>query len=173
MCKIILFTKEKEDAFMSKKFSDIQQFEKAVFFYASKIDDLYRTKLNKLLFYTQFYHKKRFKKAYFSNYVFIKDSFGPVLENLDARLNFLETNKKSIRNEQGLYGNVIKTAPNLALADGVCTDNELEIFNKILNKFQNFSSNELSDYSHKEPLWINTRFKDEISIERADELRNF
>ena len=173
MCKIILFTKVKGDTVMEKNFSDIQQFEKAVFHYASKIDNLYRTKLNKLLFYTQFYHKKHFDKAYFSNYVFIKDSFGPVLENLDARLRFLETKSKSIKIEPGPYGDVITPIPGLKLADDVCSEIELEVFEIILNKFSNFNSRELSEYSHNEPLWINTRFKDEISIGRANALLDF
>ena len=154
---------------MTRKFSDEQQFEKAVFYYASKLNDLYRTKLNKLLFYTQFYHQKRFNKAYFSSFVFIKDTFGPVLVNLDAHLNMLAT-RGAITIEPDIYGNIVKAAEGRKLAKGICLPDEIVVFEKILDKFRNFSSRDLSDYSHKEPLWKNTRFKGEIAVGRSNEL---
>ncbi|MCK4260416.1 MAG: hypothetical protein KAX49_15675 [Halanaerobiales bacterium] len=42
--------------------------------------------------------------------------------------------------------------------------------NTILNKFDMYTSRQISNYSHKENLWKSTCLKDIINLDRAKEL---
>lgn len=171
MGEVIYFKKAKGVIEMSRKYSDIQQFAKAVTFFASQFHgNLYKTKLNKLLFYTQFLLKKRTDTPYFQDVCFCKDYYGPVMENIDAFLNLLVSNEFIQLKHDG-YGMTINTE--IELDESEYLEYERGVLQEVSDKFIDYSSSEISDYSHKETLWKNTLLKGEIKIERACELRDF
>ena len=59
------------------------------------------------------------------------------------------------------------------LAENNYTREELLILNRVAKKFDNFSASEISEYSHKEPLWIEAGLKEVIPLELADRLNEF
>lgn len=129
---------------------------------------LYKTKLNKLLFYVQFLYYKTFKERLIRD-DFICDYHGPTIPDLDYYLNsfdelgFIELHTTN-------YGTVIY--PKIIIAKDDYTDNERDILKKVLKTFDKVTATEISDYSHKETLWFNTNMKEIISVERANELND-
>lgn len=130
---------------------------------------LYKTKMNKLLFYTQFLYYKEYKENLL-NGIFICDYYGPVLENIDLYLEVLES-KNFIELNSTNYGLYIE--PKGYLNDKVYTEKELFILKRVLNKFKDYTSYDISEYSHKENLWKDTNLKEIIPLEKAGELNDF
>lgn len=126
---------------------------------------LYKTKLHKMLFYTQFVHYKKYHELLISG-KFIKNHYGPVLENIDLLLDEAENLGAIIRKSTD-YGTYIDTNITIPEED---YGNELNTIRLIGDKFSNYTARDISDYSHNESLWINTNTRDEISIDRVEEL---
>ncbi len=143
---------------------------KYVLFFANNMNsNLYKTKLNKLLFYTQFLFYKRYGEALLEN-DFIKDYYGPVLGELDSYIEeFSEA--KLIATKRTMYGTVI--APKVKLNAESYTERELAVLNEVCDYFDSYSSTRISDYSHREPLWKETELKDVIPIGEAYKLDDF
>ncbi|MBY6877973.1 type II toxin-antitoxin system antitoxin SocA domain-containing protein [Clostridium botulinum] len=140
---------------------------KIIIYFANKSKTrLYKTKLNKLLFYTQFLYYKTYGEK-LMDFEFIKDHHGPVLNCADKYLNILQ-DLSILRLVETDYGLTIEARFKMKLSD--YEKNELEILSKIQNKFELFTASDISEYSHKEPLWINTGLKQIIDINRAGEL---
>ncbi|QEK12692.1 DUF4065 domain-containing protein [Crassaminicella thermophila] len=143
---------------------------KCILYFAQRTTQrLYKTKLNKLLFYAQFLYYKKYGDILL-NYKFIKDYHGPVIENLDDHLDFF-AEAKLIKLKSTNYGTVI--LPGIKLKNSAYEEKEKEILKKVLDKFDMYTAAEISDYSHKEDLWLYTELKEEIDIERAIELHEF
>ncbi|MCK4260417.1 MAG: DUF4065 domain-containing protein [Halanaerobiales bacterium] len=71
----------------------VLQFAKIVLFFSNNSSmRLYKTKLNKLLFYSQFLFYKKYNERLFEG-DFICDYYGPVLEDLDYFLKILNENE--------------------------------------------------------------------------------
>lgn len=130
---------------------------------------IYKTKLNKLLFYAQFLYYKRFRDR-LMDIEFAKDYYGPVLQELDIKLNILKR-ANLIELKRDPFGEIIVS--HIILKENIYSDDELEVLDAVINKFDNYSSREISQYSHEEILWLNTELKEIIEIERADELEEF
>lgn len=143
---------------------------KSVLFFANNTSEkLYKTKLNKLLFYTQFLYFKIYKEQLL-DFSFIKDYHGPAMKQLDEYLDMF-SKFKFIMLEKSGYGVVIQ--PNIILSRECYLPFEIKIMDKVLHKFDKFTAHEISEYSHREPLWKNTILKEKIDISRACELNDF
>lgn len=140
---------------------------KVVLFFANNSKrKLYKTKLNKLMFYTQFLYYKLYNSK-FIDCEFIKDYHGPVLEDMSGILNLLESAKIISLNEDK-YGTSINGL--VKLSDDAYSDKQLYVLNKVQDKFQDYTAADISEYSHKESLWENTKLKGYIKLNRAQEL---
>lgn len=143
---------------------------KYILFFANKSKkNLYKTKLNKLLFYTQFIYYKKYKVRLLSD-EFVCDFYGPVIEEMDSYLGEFE-NKKFIKRIKSQFGAIIM--PEVTLKDNYYEKKELDVLYTVLNEFDKYTSAQISEYSHKESLWSDNRIKQTISIERAEELKDF
>ncbi len=145
----------------------ILQLAKVVLFFANSSSmRLYKTKLNKLLFYTKFLYFKKFQGSLFAG-DFICDHYGPVLDDLDLYLDILRKNNiiDTIFTD---YGTIV--VPKVKLNESVYSSKEMSVLRSVLNKFDSYTSREISDYSHRESLWCNTKIKETINLERAIEL---
>ena len=137
-----------------------------IFFINDSKQRIYKTKLNKLLFYAQFLCYKTYGVRLL-DFEFIKENHGPVLECLDSYLDML--NKvEIIQFIKTDYGLTIETSINISKNE--YSIEEYDILNKVTNKFRTYTAVDISNYSHKESLWLNTDFKETIEIKRADEL---
>lgn len=137
-----------------------------VFFTNDSKQRIYKTKLNKLLFYTQFLCYKTYGLRLL-DFEFIKEDHGPVLECLDSYLDILNK-AKIIQLIETDYGLTIETS--IDISKNEYSNEEYDILDKVNKKFRTYTAVDISNYSHKEFLWLNTDFKETIELNRANEL---
>ena len=140
---------------------NFEKFINVILYFASK-EKPYKTKLNKLLFYSDFeYYKNYLLSITGCRYVAIK--YGPVPNDYDAIYSWLFMKKyidiKEHLDECGVTEKIecIKQ-PDMNLFD----ENEIKFIEKIYHKFKNFKPNEISQYSHKEIGWKENKDKNGI-----------
>jgi uncharacterized phage-associated protein len=152
-----------------KKLDNMFNLAKIILYFANYTgDNLYKTKLQKLLFYTQFLYYKTYSLRLLED-DFICDYYGPVIENLDEYLNIF-CQSGFIRLANTNYGTII--TPRIVIGKEEYTEEEKEILKRVLKKFDKFTATEISIYSHNEKLWKRGEIKCKIDIERAAELND-
>lgn len=174
MGKLIYISNRNEGVHMNKIInctsSDLQQLLKVIIYFTCNSNNVtYKTKLNKLLFYSQFLFYKEFNKE-LMNLTFVKDYYGPVLKELDLYLHIFEQGGY-LEVVDANFGKFIK--PKIKLSNEIFNDQELEILARVLNKFKNYNSGAISDYSHNEVLWKKAEIKEEIKLGEAYLLNEF
>jgi len=130
-----------------------------------------KTKINKLLFYTDF---KFFKEN--SNSItglrYVKFQYGPVPENYDYFFAFLINDEQALHVEEVQYPNCTGEIyhsckePDLTLF----SESELETMRIIKKHFAQFNVTQISDFSHQEKGYIETPDKIFISYDYANAL---
>jgi uncharacterized phage-associated protein len=174
MGKVIFFKHSNGGMYMEvnirERKENLLEITKLILFFANKSSiRLYKTKLNKLLFYTQFLCYKDYGKRLIED-EFIKDHHGPVLEHIDVYLEVL-SNLKLINLVETDYGLTIESNFNLDVNE--YSDIERNVLNRVLERFNMFTASDISEYSHRESLWKNTPMKQIINLNRASELNEF
>lgn len=149
---------------------DLQKFINTVLFFSGNMAALWKTKLNKLLFYSDFKYFKEYTIS-LTGGKYIKLDYGPVPKNYDGLLSILETlGLININPTQiGSYSGFIIQA----LADydpDAFSKEELCVLEEVKDKLCRCTSGEISDISHKEKGWIETPFGQIISYKYASEL---
>jgi putative zinc finger/helix-turn-helix YgiT family protein len=121
--------------------------------YFLKNENIFKTKLNKLLFYSDFYfYKENIKSISGSRYR--ASIYGPVPTDYDAIYNWLM--KKNIIETKENYENNEVSEKLHAVAEfreDIFNESELKILKLVKNKFKNYTATEMKDYSHKEFAW--------------------
>ena len=140
---------------------------KLTLYFANNMElKLYKTKLHKLLFYTEFLYAKEYHRSLL-NEKFIKHYYGPVLTGLDEYLKLID-DTPMITLETTNLGTYINPCKNITL-DSFDKETQI-ILLKVVEKFKSFTSSEISDYSHLEPLWLEKDYEEEICYKEADNL---
>lgn len=136
--------------------------------YYSRVMELLKTKLNKLLFYTDFLFFKN--NAYsMTGLTYKAIPLGPVPSDYELLYTKLERDDKIIKNEKaydnGIIGEVIQGIKQND--DFNFNDKETEILNKIINKFKETTATQIKDLSHNEKGWIeNEKERKKISYQK-------
>lgn len=165
MGKIILF--KRGDSMEEKEYK--YRLLKYILYFTNDADSVYKTKLNKLLFYMQFLYYKKYDFKLI-NKEFICDYYGPNMEGLDNSLKeFKEKGWIEINTTQ--FGKIIN--PKVKLNSNEYTSEENILLKQISNKFKSYTSKQISEYSHDEPIWKEGTIKKIIPIEKAKELNEF
>ena len=149
-----------------KKF-DYEKLCAMVSFFAWKSGELLKTKLFKLLNYSDmiFYIKNGIS---ISGMQYVHMPYGPVPSNFDILMHTLEMDK-IIQIEYIFDGEYEK---HKIISDynkfgGVLSDQEIEIMNSVFDKFQKYGSVEISKYSHNEEGYKSTEQGQLISYKYA------
>lgn len=130
-----------------------------------------KTKLMKLLFYSDFLHYKR-KSLSISGIPYEKLPYGPVPKDHDVLLASIERNGFTDTNyEQINEYTYIKICAIETFDDTLFTEHELEILNLVNEKFATYGSVAISDFSHNESGWLMTGDREIISYEYATDLQ--
>jgi len=137
-------------------------------FYSQHCKNLYKTKLNKLLFYADFLSYKKSGTS-ITGLTYRAIPFGPVPADYDKVFLRLNDNGKieinEIAYENGQYGEVIKAKKQEG--DSTLKPEEMEVLNKVVQKFKKASSKNLVNISHKEKAWIeNHEKREKISYQK-------
>jgi hypothetical protein len=135
---------------------------------------IYRTNLNKLLFYsdlTNYYlHHRGISGA-----TYVNMPYGPVPEGID---NVLETAieegtvRKASVEGPGIRAQALEPGERPSAAEGLLTNEEIETLEWVLDRYGHLSSVEISDLSHTEKAYANTRRGEPIAYAYAKFLKN-
>jgi putative zinc finger/helix-turn-helix YgiT family protein len=135
-------------------------------------DGVWKTKLNKLLFYVDFKHFKEYSVPITgSKYVHL--TYGPCPDKYELILELLYSNKDiaidEITFKSGDTGDFIKSVkvPDL----NIFSASELHIMGYVKKHFEDFSSGEIKKFSHQEDGYKNTEQGEFISFDYASSLR--
>lgn len=113
-----------------------------------------KLKLNKLLFYTDFSHYKNYGQS-ISGLSYRAIQYGPVPANYDNIYAYLENEQiistEWIRLPNGSAREVFKADNDFE--NGLFSPEELHTINTIIDRFQNTSTWDIVDQSHKEKAW--------------------
>jgi len=138
------------------KTPDFEKFSQMVIFFTKKLEP-WKTKMNKLLFYADFY---TFKKTGFSisGVQYVAMPMGPVPNNFNSIFDYLARKDRLGINythfPNGGTGEQFKPNTNSVFNEGFFNDLELQILNSVAEQFKDLSTNDIIEYSHKEKAWI-------------------
>lgn len=152
-----------------KKF-DYEKLCGMVLFFANKSVELLKTKLMKLLNYSDMIFFKE-NGVSISGLRYVHLQFGPVPKNFDNIMEKMEIDK--IAHIEVFYeGGYEKhqVIPDGDIPENILSDEEVAVLERIYNKFKNFGSYEISQYSHKEKGYCETKTGQVISYLYAKDI---
>ncbi|MBN1078303.1 type II TA system antitoxin MqsA family protein [Clostridium botulinum] len=152
---------------------DLERVENLISYIASKVDNLYKTSLNKYLWYIDFENFKENVRS-ITGLRYVKQQYGPVIENKGYEKIIELLDEKFYKEEtEDVYSNSIKakiiSKNNYDMS--IYTEDEIEVIDYVIEKFKNLSGSKISDESHKEKGWIDNNINNIISYDYADELK--
>ncbi len=155
----------KADQFSGFKEFDFSKFTDMVRFFSQKLEGkLYKTKLFKLLWYADMYYFRKFTKS-ISGMNYVHFPYGPVPREYSFLLGIMEKSGAisitDVENQYG-YGEVIETGKEYALPNSLNAD-ESDVLEMVLDEFGNLSAGEISERSHGEKGYTETRNNEMIS----------
>lgn len=131
-----------------------------------------KTKLLKEMFYTDFlYYKNNCKSI--TGLEYAKLQFGPVPDQFESILN--ECSKENMIEYIIEYDNQYEChniKANKEFDASVFDDDELEILNQVKEKFKNFGSKDIVEFSHKEKAFTSPKFFEKISYDYAFDIES-
>ncbi len=140
-----------------KKF-DFRKFTEMVRFFASRISgNLYKTKLFKLLWYSDMYFFREYTKS-ISGMNYVHYPYGPVPKEYSFLLGLMEKigaiRILEVENQFG-SGDVI-TATSEYESGNCLAEDEIEVLRDVLTKFGEMSAGDISEQSHREKGYVET-----------------
>lgn len=139
--------------------------------YIADNTELYKTSLNKYLWYIDFANFKKNVRS-ITGLRYMKYTYGPIIENFKYN-DILDCFDEKFYKEEHEDGDKItikiKSKENYDLS--LFSESELQTIDEVLHILKEKKSSEISAMSHKESGWIKNKEKDLISYEYADDLR--
>ena len=138
-----------------------------VLFFAHKSTGLLKTKLMKLLNYSDMVFYKE-NGISISGLKYAHLPYGPVPDNFDIILGKMAADH--LAHIEVIFDGAYEkhqVIPECDVPEGVLSDSEVEMLNRIYEKFKSFGSVEISDYSHKEKGYNATKTGQIISYAYA------
>lgn len=136
------------------------------------LNGVWKTKLNKLLFYADFKHYKD-NSSSITGLRYVKLPFGPVPENYDHYFASLHHEEKAIRVEEetnyNSTGEIFTSEVGYNLT--VFSETEFETLEFVKNYFKDFNAKEISEFSHKEHGYLETNIHEFIPYTYSESLK--
>lgn len=123
-----------------------------ILFFINKCGGVFNTKMNKLLFYTDFLSYKLHGTG-MSGLTYQAIQYGPVphqWDNVYAAIS--DVYSEIVAFQSGYSG--IKLCSEIQPDLGIFKKDELDILNAVYQKFKNTTANDISEISHEEDAWI-------------------
>lgn len=153
-----------------QKFS-IEKLTQMVKFFASKDSNLYKLRLLKFLFYSDFLCFKRTTLS-MSGLQYVRLPRGPVPKDYDIVLDLAvrtgEINKELVYFGYPNPGEKFESVGDIDFS--IFTRDEIEVMELVYSKLKHHNSDSISEFSHQESAWANTNPSDAISYKYANEL---
>lgn len=148
---------------------DYEKFCAMVVYFSSKVQDLLKVKLLKLLNYADMiFYKENGVSISGTEYVHLP--FGPVPQNFDMLFGMM--NRDGISHIEIIYNGQYEchqVVPDNRSFD-ILSVEETEVLDRVIEKFATYSSQEISEYSHKEKGYMATKQGDIISYDYAKDI---
>jgi len=148
----------------------IDKFASAILFFSAS-RGVFKTKLNKLLFYADFKHCKDFAVS-ITGARYAHMPYGPAPDHYELFLALLQDEDHSIAIEEREFPEyvgelvVARTPPDIA----AFAPSELKVLSLVMHSFETLTAKELSDRSHQESAYRQTRLGDLIPYTHANDL---
>ena len=139
-------------------------------FFAGNEGGVYKTKLNKLLWYTDFFHYRYFGVSV-SGTPYIHLPYGPVADQYDFFLSCLIKEQRIKIQEvffENVSGELLLTVPPV---DQAFSLSEMEVLKAVRAYFRAMTSKEISLLSHDEEGYLETKDGQTISYTYADKFK--
>lgn len=153
---------------------DLEKFSHMVCFFANSQQPS-EVKLNKLLFYADFFH---FNKTGYSisGSTYRAIDYGPVPNYYDILFNYAEetglVRKEFVEYSEEIVGKHYSSQANAAFNKALFSEAELETLQTIAEKFKDTSASKIKNISHEEEAWIsNNKAKSLIDYSYAFKLK--
>jgi putative zinc finger/helix-turn-helix YgiT family protein len=149
-----------------------------ILFFASRINRLFKTKLMKLLFYSDFIHFHDYTLS-ITGFKYLKNHYGPTPikhelllgelsdKYITYKVDYIESPEECIIEEYETIKPLEK--PNLS----IFSKEEMNSINKVLKAFKFLTSEKISEYSHQEKAWKATKVKQLINYKHAKDMMLF
>lgn len=148
---------------------NVDTLERMISYYAKFVDNLYKIKLMKMLWYADSLMYKKHGKA-MSGLVYRHENMGALpighyriaeLENVNIEIeeNFDYTKYRFLENEN-------------AKPDEL-TDDEINVLNEVVVKFKDYDAKRIVNYMHKEKAYVETKAGEIIPFSLAKEIKTF
>ncbi|KXS45495.1 MAG: putative Xre family transcriptional regulator [Candidatus Frackibacter sp. T328-2] len=161
-----------EEEFTGNKPFELQKLSNVVVFFAEKINNLWKTKLLKLLWYAEFENYRK-NSVSICGTPFIHYDHGPVPPKFRALFSVLEENEKSVEIKEiqnPIYSGEI-FQPKSKFNESLFSSKELETLNFVTEKFKNHTSKELVNKTHEEEAYLKTNYEEPIPYEFSKNLK--
>jgi len=145
-----------------------------ILFFTSEINRLFKTKLMKLLFYSDFVNFRN-NTLSITGLKYIKNYYGPTPikhelllgelfeKYITYQIEYVKTSKDNIEEYE-----FIKSLEKPTMV--IFSQEEINSMNEVLNAFRHLTSEEITQCSHKEEAWTKSKNKEIISYEYAKNL---
>lgn len=149
---------------------DLDRLENLIGYISSRVNNLYKTSLNKYLWYIDFSNYK-YNLRSLTGLRYVRYTFGPIIEgkNYELVLNLDKKFEKEVIENNFNEITKIKSKNNYDL--DMFLESEKEVIENIIDLFKNKSVGEISELSHEEKAWLETKDNELISYEYAHELK--
>ncbi|MBR2811450.1 MAG: DUF4065 domain-containing protein [Solobacterium sp.] len=150
---------------------DYEKFCSMVLFFGHKNGELLKTKLMKLLNYSDMLFYKE-NGISISGLKYAHLPYGPVPDHFDILIGQMEADH--IAHIDVYYDGTYEkhqVVPDCSMPEGVLSDQEKAVLERIYEKFKDFGSSDISDYSHKEKGYRQTKKGEIISYAYAKDIQ--
>ena len=141
-----------------------------IVFFACDENGVYKTKMNKLLWYTDFLHYRHFGVS-LSGTSYVHLSYGPVADQYNLfHSHLLEEERISVKEIFFASGSgelLVTVQP----TDHVFSASEMEVLMAVQQHFRGMTSKDISSLSHEEDGYLETKDGQAISYNYADKLK--
>ena len=124
----------------------------------NRCDDVWCTKMNKLLFYVDFLSYRE-RGIAMTGLSYRAIDFGPVPDRWDRVYSEFTEVKQELRQVGDFVGNILNTTTNAETS--IFLDDEIKVLDAVCSHFSTKTAREISHISHNELAWINHHEKHE------------
>ncbi len=158
------------DQYSGYKKLDLDKFFEVIKYFCS-MERIFKTKLMKLMFYSDFGYFKKYSVS-ITGARYSRLPFGPVPDQFERWLLALSTDERGIRKEEDWKHDypgevyISNIAPDMTIFD----PSELKVIASVMEKFKDINAKQISEISHQEKGYLETENAHLISYIFANEL---
>lgn len=149
---------------------DLERLENLIGYIASRVNNLYKTSLNKYLWYIDFVNYKNNLQS-ITGLRYARFTYGPIIEGKNYGLILYLDNKFEKEIKEINYNEIVKIKSKNNYDLSLFSKDEIKVIDEVIELLKNKTVTKISDLSHEERAWIETKDNELISYEYAHTLK--